>query len=224
MKLVTFQSIEALTYLVNNGYLVCDENHIDMKKASQTYNWISEKMNSSVSNPENIKYPLWCWVKYKKSTCPPKHKGPKVKGFDVKITFHKEDKDIFVTDYRRFSFLLNNIYIPDNLKDKTSFENKLKELNITEDELKAYVRKDKFETHRTDETFLNICKEINKSFEKCITNNSDILQGCVWKINLSDIEKIELLNDTNYTYGSLNYIRSDGKRINWRQEFYKTLK
>lgn len=224
MKLVSFQSLEALKSLVNKGYLVCDESHINKEKSNPTYNWVIEKMNKSIDNPDNIKYPLWCWVKYKNNTCPPKHKGPKIEGFDVKITFHKEEKDIFITDYRRFSFLLNNTYIPDNLKDKESFDKKLKELNITEEELKAYVRKDKYKTHRMDENYLNICKEIRNSFDKCITKNSDILQGCIWKISLSEIDKIEILNDDNYIQGSVNYIRSNGKRINWRQDFYKKLK
>lgn len=224
MKLVTFQSLEALKFLINKGYLICDEKNINMKKSAPTYNWIVKKMNKSISNPDNIKYPIWCWVKYKNSICPPKHKGPKVEGFDVKITFHKKAQDVFITDYRRFSFLLNNKYIPDNLDDKENFDKKLKQLNITEEELKAYVRKDKYQFSRSDDNFLNICKEINKSFDKCITKNSDILQGCIWKISLSDIEKIEILNDENYTQGSLNYIRSNGKRINWCQEYYKNLK
>ena len=52
----------------------------------------------------------------------------------------------------------------------------------------------------------------------------DIIQACVWRIDLSDVEKIELLNDDKHIYGSLNYKRSNGKRINWRKEFYKSLK
>ncbi len=33
-----------------------------------------------------------------------------------------------------------------------------------------------------------------------------------------------MLNDKNYRYGSLNYVRKNGKRINWQEEFYKRLK
>ncbi len=62
------------------------------------------------------------------------------------------------------------------------------------------------------------------SFDKCITLDSDILQGCVWRLSLSDVEKIEILNDNNYRYGSLNYIRSNGKTKNWREDYYKMLK
>lgn len=224
MKLITFQSKEALKFLINNGYLICDDKYVDKIKSDSVYKWLIQKMNKSIPNKENVNYPLWCWVKYKKYTCPPKHKGTKIKGYDVKITFHKNEKDIFITDYRRFSFLLNNAFIPTTLKEKEYFEQKLKKMNITNDELKAFIRRDKYKSHRTDKSFLNICNEIKESFDKCITNDSDILQGCIWSISIDEVEKIEFLNDENYINGSLNYIRSNGHRINWREDFYKKLK
>ena len=224
MKLITFQSLEAVKDLLNKGYLECNEKYIDLKKADITYSWVLEKMNSKVKNKTNTKYPIWCWVKCFNNICPRKHKGEPIEGFDVKITFNKQIDDIFITDFIRYSFLLNNTYIPDSLEDKEKFEKRLKKYNITEDDLKAFVRKDKYAEHRLDHEYLKICEEIRRSFDKCITMNSDILQGCVWRINLDEIEKIEFLNDKSYTYGSLNYKRSNGKRINWRKEFYKKLK
>lgn len=140
-------------------------------------------MSERVSNESNVKYPLWCWVKFKQGICPPKHRGEPVSGFDVKITFRKPEKDVFVTDFRRYSFLLNNLYIPNNKKDKENFDKKLSKYHVTKEDLKAFVRLDKFKTHRTDKEFLDICSEIRKSFNKCITKDSDVLQGCIWRTN-----------------------------------------
>lgn len=224
MKLVSFQSMGALRDLVNKGYLEVDEKYINLKKAGPTYDWVLEKMSERVKNRGNAKYPIWCWVKCYNAVCPPKHRGEPVEGFDVKITFHKNGEDVFITDFRRYSFLLNNTYIPSSLEDKESFDKKRKQANITKDDLKAYVRPDKYKEHRTDAKYLQFCKEIRNSFDRCITTDSDVLQGCVWRINLNEIEKIEILNDTNYRYGSLNYIRSNGKRINWINDFYSKLK
>lgn len=224
MKLVTFQSIGALKYLVNNGYLICDESYINKIKAEPIYNWVTEKMNQKIKNDTKAKYPIWAWVKCYNSICPPKRIGEPVDGFDVKITFHKNKKDIFITDFRRYSFLLNNTYIPDDLDDKAKFDKILKKYNITEEELKAFVRKDKYDFHRTDEKFLEVCELIKKSYDKCITIDSEILQGCVWKIRLSEVESIVFLNDKNYRFGSLNYLRKKGKRMNWQKAFYKRLK
>ena len=224
MKLVTFQSMDALKFLVNNGYLICDENYINKEKAGSTYEWVIEKMNSYVKNNTKSKYPIWCWVKCYNGLCPPKHKGERVKGFDVKITFNKDENEVFITDFRRYSFLLNNTYIPDSLSNKEKFEDNLAKYNITQDELKAFVRQDKYDGHRNDEKYIEMCKIIRSSFDKCITRNSDVLQGCVWKINLDEIENIEIIPDDGYRYGSINYIRSNGKRINWIKDLYKKMK
>lgn len=224
MKLVTFQTFGALKSLINNGELICDETYIDLKKLGSTYNWVLEKMEKSVPNNTKAKYPIWCWVKCYNGICPPKHKGEKVQGFDVKITFHKPKKDVFITDFRRYSFVLNNIYIPSSLNEKQYFFDKLKKLNITLEELKMYVRNDKYKTHRNDEEYLKLCKEIRQTFDKCITEDSDILQGCVWNIKLSEVEKIEILADDGYRYGSLNYERCDGKLVDWQKDYFKLLK
>ena len=100
----------------------------------------------------------------------------------------------------------------------------MEKYNITEEELKAYVRTDKYKSHRTDKEYIDVCNKIRKTFDRCITKNSDVLQGCIWRINLSEIEKIEILKDDGYVYGSLNYVRSNGKRIDWQKDYYKLLK
>ena len=224
MKLITFQTIEAVRDLFIKGYLECDEKKINVEKVGTTYEWVVDSMNKKIKNPYNTKYPLWCWVKCYNGICPPKKKGEKVKGFDVKITFNKKENDVFITDFIRYSFLLNNTYIPNTLKEKEKFDEELKKLSITQEELKAYVRQDKYSGHRTDKEYINICNKIHNTFDRCITKESDILQGCVWRIYIDEIEKIEILKDDGYKYGSLNYIRSNGKRIDWQKVYYKSLK
>ena len=223
MKLITFQSMDALEYLINHGELICDEKYIDLSKTSHTYQWVIQKMSRLIPNTSTAKYPLWCWVKCFNHICPAKHKGERVPGFDVKITFHKPEKDVFITDFRRYSFLLNNVYIPNTLYEKELFDKKLNQLGITREELRMYTQPDLCTSHRTDAAYLNICKEIQETFERCITKDSDILQGCIWNIRLSEVEKIEIIPDNGFVYGSLNYKRSDGTRMNWQDDYYKKL-
>ena len=59
MKLVTFQSIQAVQDLLKKGYLECNEEKINMQKMGYVYDWIIEKMNQKTKNPHNTKYPLW---------------------------------------------------------------------------------------------------------------------------------------------------------------------
>jgi len=224
MRLVTFQTIDALKDLFQKGYLECDETKINLDKVGYAYEWIVEKMEKSIKNDFKVKFPMWCWVKCYNGIYPPKRRGKPVEGFDVKIIFNKSEKDVFITDFRRYSFLLNNRYIPSSIHDKKVFDNKLKKYNITDDDLKAYVRHDKYKEYRMDDNFIKICNEIRKSFDKCITKDSNILQGCVWRININEIESIEILKKDGYTYGSLNYIRSNGERFDWITDYYKQLK
>lgn len=224
MKLVTFQSYEALKSLINNGYLEADDKYINLDKAGYVYSFIIRKMEERIKKEGKSKYPLWCWVKCYNGVCPPRHKGDKVKGFDVKITFHKDKKDVFITDYERFSFLLNNMYIPDNLDDKIRFDELMDEYHVTRDELKAYGRRDKWDSHRTDEKYMALVKQVQDSFLKVIDDKGDVLQGCVWKINLDEVEKIEILSNDGYCYGSLNYVRSNGNRKKWIDSYYRKLK
>lgn len=223
MKLVSFQSMDAFKELTVKGYLEAKEMFIDMEKMQPTYDWIIEKMSEKIPNEYHAEYPLWCWVKFKNGICPPKHKGKPVKGFDVKITFNKPEEDVFVTDFRKYSFVLNNSYIPDNLQDKEMFEQELRAYNITSEELKAVVRTDIFASSRKDKEFIDICQKIRKSFDKCIDRESDVLQGCIWRINLDEVEKIEFLTDSNYCYGSFNYVRTNGNRFNWIEDYYRQL-
>ncbi|MBQ7307875.1 MAG: DUF3841 domain-containing protein [Clostridia bacterium] len=224
MRLITFQSYEALKFLINNGYLICDEKYINMQKSKMTYDWVIEKMQEIIKNNTEAKFPMWAWVKCFNGICPPKRKGESVKNFNVKITFNKNANEVFVTDFKKFSFILNNTFIPSTKKEKEDFDQLLKKYNITDEDLKAFARSDKYPTHRTDKEYLEICSLIRKSFDKVITTDSNILQGCVWDIKLSEVESIEILTDTNTVYGSLNYIRSNGKRFDWRNDYYKTLK
>lgn len=223
MKLVSFQSMEAFKELIDKGYLEADERYIDINKMGSTYEWVVEKMNEYVPNEYKAKFPLWCWVRFKKGICPPKHKGEPVKGFDVKITFEKAKEDIFITDFRRYSFVLNNIYIPDDKQDKELFERELERHGITTEELKAHVRTDKYPVKRTDKAFLDMCEKIRNSFDKCICEESDVLQGCVWRINLEEVSEIEILHNSGYRYGSFNYVRKNGKRFDWIKDFYDLL-
>ena len=112
----------------------------------------------------NIKYPIWCLVKCYDGICPPTVKGKRVEGFDVKITFNKKKEDIFITDYRRYSFLLKNMYIPDGIEDKEKFDNKLKESNISLEDLKAYVRKINILVIEQIKNFLRCVMKIKKVF------------------------------------------------------------
>lgn len=78
MNLITFQSIEALEFLNNNGYLICDDSHAPSDKYFSSYKFIIDNINKNLNNNDNVKYPIWCWIKCYDGICPPTVKGKKV--------------------------------------------------------------------------------------------------------------------------------------------------
>lgn len=46
MKLVTFQSYNTLKFLINNGYLECNEKFINIEKVGSTYSWVLNKIKN----------------------------------------------------------------------------------------------------------------------------------------------------------------------------------
>ena len=53
IRLVTFQSLDAIKDLFKKGFLEADESKINKEKVGYAYDWISEKMSNVVENPEN---------------------------------------------------------------------------------------------------------------------------------------------------------------------------
>ena len=71
MKLITYQSYDAVKNLFSKGFLECDLSKINKEKMGLTYKWIIQKMNERIDNKYNTKYPLWCWVKCYNKISPP---------------------------------------------------------------------------------------------------------------------------------------------------------
>lgn len=215
MELITFQTWGAFQELISKEYLVTNPQYINVLKSKKVYEWIIRKMDEKIKDkPKGASYPLWAWVQYGKRQCPPKHKtlGYFAPNEDilVKITFHKNEEELLLTNFNLFSFLLNNRYIPINKKEYLQFEKRLKENNITYDDLKAYMRPDKFLNHRQDKEYMQIIKEIQKSFDLILNPGKDRIQACFWKLNVSDIIQVEFIHrkdcvPRNYKVGR-NYI------------------
>ena len=50
MKLITFQSLDAVRDLFTKGYLECDKSKINLDKVGDIYSWVIEKMNKYIPN------------------------------------------------------------------------------------------------------------------------------------------------------------------------------
>lgn len=218
MELVTFQTLAAYESLINNGYLIADEKYINVKKYGAAYDWIVSKMHER-NIPETEKYPLWAWYKCGKFKCPTKNTMLGYFGAEqevvVKIVFEKNDNEVLLTDYKLYHFLLTNAYLPSNLEDLNAFNKFKEEKGVTDEDLLAYIRRDKFSEYRTDNAFNEINRLIHKSYDKVLNLTFDHIQGCVWNIKLNEVKSVQFIEKKDC---------KKHKSIDYRQEYINSLK
>lgn len=218
MKLVTFQTLKAYNKLIENGYLIVDPSYINIKKYGVPYNWIVNKMNN-INNPYKASYPLWSWYSYGKIPHP--RKNTLLPFFDednqiVKITFQKDDKDVLLTDFVKYCFMLTNEYLPSSQEDYIYFNNLMKDNKVTKDDLIKYIRRDKYDNYRNDENFNRINNLIQQSYDRVLNISSTYIQATIWDIKKEDIISIEFIKKED----------CDKRKntIDYRKKYISTLK
>ena len=209
MKLNTFQTLKAYNKLQKDGYLIVEPKYVNIKKYGVPYNWIVNKMKN-INNPYNASYPIWSWYSYGKIAHP--RKNTLLPFFDeddviVKITFTKDNKDVLLTDFIKYSFMLTNQYLPKSKEDYLNFNRLMQKYNISNEDLLKYVRQDKYDSYRNDDGFQQINNIISKSYDDILNVESNIIQGTVWDIKKEDILSVEFINreDCNKRKNVIDY-------------------
>lgn len=219
MKLITFQTTEAFKILKKDGILIASVDNIDMLKYSIPYDWIVSEMKKKKIYPQNgEQYPLWAWRKCGASIGPKRKKNINKETQNlVKITFEKPDKEVLLSDYMAYSFILSGHIVPKNKEEYTCFLTQMKQQNISLEDLKNFVR------HKKTNPCVPIDK-IQKTWERIFNLQSYIHQACIWNIKIDDVIDAEELKDPNYLYGTMNEKRKDGSRPNWKRIYLRFLK
>ena len=221
MKLITFQSLDAFKELKGKGILRMPaqvNELIDLKKYSVPYNFIVDQMKKKIPNKTEVKYPLWAWEKCGKFIAPRKRKNVlnKERKTKVKITFLKPDEQVLVSDYMAYSFILSGHIVPKTKKEYDLFLKKIEMLGISLEELKGFVRNEK-----TRLKVKQLFPEIQETWSRIFSPKSNVHQACIWDIKWEEVEKIELCDDSQYLYNSMNSLRPDGTRPDWKKEYLK---
>ena len=219
MKLITFQTKEALSALQKTGILIADTSYMDMKKSAVPYAWIAREMNKKKIYPQKgEQYPIWAWAKCGGFSAPRKRKNY----FDVqqkkliKITFEKPNDEVLLSDYMAYSFILSGHIVP---KTKEEYQQFLQKMNHYLPALKGFVRQEE-----SGQSVAKIFPAIEKTWGRIFNLKSNVWQACVWNIKMSEVRKIEVLNDPKSLFGTMNPKRKDGTRPNWKKTYLKFLK
>ncbi|MGL5257959.1 MAG: DUF3841 domain-containing protein [Proteocatella sp.] len=140
MKLWTIQSYEAYEILRNTGVLRADKNYIFDDNFCYAYKWIIEKMQSkSIILPKNVEYPIWAWYQWegKHKRLDMRQSGYATRGEKiVQLTIEIDSKDVLLSDFDLFHYVLNYWYLAIDEEDDRAFELEYKNLGFEYDDLK----------------------------------------------------------------------------------------
>lgn len=184
MKLVTYQSKEALERIKKEGYLIMEEDkypYTQIKRFENpygsnfpfAYNFIIDRMNKRLVKPdEHCFYPLWAWYKVNGRYNPSKHMDRIHHGL-YRITFNIDEKDVLLSDFDMFCYILSG-----GLYFKKPGE---EELDV------IHIKDDTFFYDNLDQMF-----EINKKKddEYSFSCRRTTIQATFWKLNKKDIIEI----------------------------------
>ncbi len=217
MKLITYQTKDALKSLQKKGILVTDVSYMNSKKSEVPYSWLVGEMKRHKISPKNGElYPIWAWAKCGATIAPRKKKNyfKTQQKKTVRITFEKPDTEVFLSDYMAYSFILSGHIVPKTIYEYQHFLKKIPQDGISLESLKQFVRRE-----ISDVQLEKAVEKIKKTWPRIFDLKSSVIQACVWHIKLSEVVKIEILNDSDYLYGSMNTKRKDGSRPNWKKKY-----
>ena len=194
IKLWTIQDEQGWNELQSKGVLIPKKEFIDfdLLNSRDAYDWLKVQMESRLGKPTNRdQYPVWAWYQYfdsNKKRPDLRRSGHLPSGkTGYRIEFEKDDKEVLLSDFVLWHYVLNQCYLPLNMDDYENFEennnNALDHLNF-----KNYPKhiKDKIEkswNYIFDMSFNS--EEVSFPFEE------KKIQATFWKLELKDVIKVD---------------------------------
>jgi Domain of unknown function (DUF3841) len=161
----TMQTIEAWEQAVKQGFLVGDK---DLAMFPESYQWMMRQMKQKLPEYQG-EYPVWLWVK-KPDMRSTGHFSGGTKCVRLKLELN--DKDVLISDFEDWHFVLNNWFCSDNEEEDRNFEQGI--LSISKEDSWQRI----FDQRRVrDPEWHGTCERL--------------LQGVTGQIELSAVKKVE---------------------------------
>lgn len=123
MKLWTIQPVEVMDIINTTGIFRCDEDKSDnFKDFHDAYLWLVKQMDArNIKHPSGVELPLWAW-----HTRNWEHKKPDLRNIGygipgeqyVCIEFEIDDKEVLLSDYNTWHYVLNCSWFDDSTNEK----------------------------------------------------------------------------------------------------------
>ena len=200
MRLWTIQSYEAYEKLINTGILRANKNYICDENFCYAYKWIIEKMKSnSIILPENVDYPIWGWYQWNgkrkrrdmRQRCYA-NSGKKI----VQLTIEVDNKDVLLSDFDLFHYVLNYWYLAKDEDDDKAFELEYRSLGIEFKDLQNFNIKNrnmKYLRKKIEDSWDHILNLEKEDDNYIYGKNSDkSIQATFGELKLEQVVKAEI--------------------------------
>jgi len=201
MRVWTIQHYKAYEKLIQTGILRADHNkQYEDPHFRYAYDWMIEKMKCKGLVPSiGMCDPIWAWFKWEGKG---KRRDMREKGYAnrgetiVQLTVEVDEKDVLLSDFDLFHYVLNYWYLPIDEKDGDEFEKKYVNLGFTWHDLANF----KIQT----QSMQAIRSEIEKSWDRIFdleltddnliygSNNKKSVQATLWELKLEQIIDAEV--------------------------------
>ncbi len=185
MRLWTLQDEDVYNTVMTEGQYRCIASKSECLKDDRfkrAYDWLVTKMEEKLGMvPKGVVYPVWAWLKkpdMRKHNFYPK--GMKI----YRIQFEIDLKDIFLTDYNLWHFVLNNeMYFDFDPKDYEDV-NEWYDTWYAEERKIIMMGRDVYEKAKRESWNVVICDEESPS--------NRIVQVTFWELKKEQIKKVDI--------------------------------
>lgn len=184
MRLWTIQPEEVYEILKKDGIFTCNQELAVYGEDFKTpYAWMTKKMDErKIPHPNNLTLPIWAW-----HTRNWKHKKPDLReaAYDkrgtkaVLLEVEIPDKEVLLSDYDEWHFVLNNSWI-----DDSENEEEWEELHEKFDKL-PFTEREKLKKESWNKIF-----DVTP-FESEWRTKGRYIQACFWELKLENVKKVQ---------------------------------
>ena len=196
----TIQSYLAYEKMLETGFLTVNEDYLfcedDFKFA---YDWMAKEMvRYGLILPVGINYPVWAWCQWegKRKRRDMRESGYAKRGEKiVKLTIEVEDKEVLLSDFDLFHYVLNYWYLPENGMDDDTFEKEYTALGYSWNDLRdiSIQTKDMENIRARIRGSWNRIFDLEREDENLIygLDSQKSIQATFWRLSLNQVIKAE---------------------------------